>query len=423
MEKIEVNYIDLRYKPKNDVICKFYVEPAYGVSFDSAVEKVVSESSIGTWTEVETLKFDKKILKLAAKAYNLDPKEFIAEVAYPLAAFEKGSVPQILSSVAGNIFGMKDISNLRLIDIKFPKEMIKSFKGPKFGVDGIRKILKVYDRPLIGSIIKPKMGLPPKPHSEVAYECWVGGLDIVKDDENLTNQDFNKFKERIRRTLRMKEKAEKETGEKKIYMANITAETKEMIKRAKFVKEEGGEYIMVDIITVGWSALQTLRDENEDLKLVLHAHRAGHAAFTRNPKHGISMLVVSKLIRLIGLDQLHIGTIVGKMHGEVEEVMACKNALLNRKEEGMDWGKIKPTLPVASGGLHAGHIPKLYQYFGKDVVFQFGGGVHWHPKGSRYGAMGVRQALEAVLQGIPLKEYAKTHKELEEAIEKFGIKE
>ncbi|MEM2175175.1 MAG: RuBisCO large subunit C-terminal-like domain-containing protein [Candidatus Micrarchaeia archaeon] len=315
-------YIDLKYKPKKDLICKFYLEPAYGIAFDSAVEQLAAESSIGTWTEVATLEIEeKKILKLAAKVFNLDPKEFTAEIAYPVSAFEKNNVPQILSSIAGNVFGMKDITNLRLIDIKIPNEIVKSFKGPKFGINGIRKLLKIYDRPLLGSIIKPKMGLSPKPHSEVAYECWIGGLDIVKDDENLANQDFNKFKERVRRTLRMKEKAEKETGERKVYMPNITAETNEMIKRAKFVKDEGGEYAMVDIITVGWSALQTLRNENEDLKLVLHGHRAGHAAFTRNPKHGISMVVISKLIRLIGLDKLLIGTIVGKMHGEASEVL------------------------------------------------------------------------------------------------------
>jgi len=422
-----MRYIDLKYKPKKDVVCRFYLEPSYGVAFDDAAEKVASESSIGTWTEVETLKYEKKeILKLAAKVFSMDPKTGIIEIAYPISAFEKNNIPQMLSSFAGNIFGMRDISGLRLLDVSFPDKIVKSFKGPKFGINGIRKLLKVYDRPLIGSIIKPKMGLSPKYHSKVAYECWVGGVDIVKDDENLTSQDFNKFGERVRRTLKMKEKAEKETGEKKIYMANITAETKEMIKRAKFVKEEGGEYIMVDIITVGWAALQTLREENEDLKLVLHAHRAGHAAITRNERHGISMLVISKLIRLIGLDQLHIGTIVGKMAGGVEEVLSCRDVLVKQKNTepllDQNWGKIKSVFPVASGGLHPGHVPKLYEYFGKDVIIQMGGGIHGHPKGTISGAKAARQAIEAVVEGIPLREHAVTHTELREAIEKWGIK-
>jgi ribulose-bisphosphate carboxylase large chain len=420
-----MGYIDLKYKPKNDIVCKFYLEPSYGVGFDDAAEKVASESSIGTWTEVETLKYEKKeILKLAAKVFSMDPKTGIMEIAYPVSAFEKSNVPQMLSSFAGNIFGMKDISGLRLLDVSFPKEIIKSFKGPKFGIEGIRKLLKVYNRPLIGSIIKPKMGLSSKFHAKVAYECWAGGIDIVKDDENLTNQNFNKFKERVRLTLKMRDKAEKETGEKKIYMANITAETNEMIKRAKFVKDEGGEYIMVDIITVGWSALQTLRNENEDLKLVLHAHRAGHAAITRNERHGISMVVISKLIRLIGLDQLHVGTIVGKMAGGIEEVLTCKEVLTKQKAGPLaqDWGKIKSVFPVASGGLHPGHVPKLYEYFGKDVIIQMGGGVHGHPGGTISGAKAARQAIEAVVEGIPLQEYATTHSELKAAIDKWGIK-
>jgi ribulose-bisphosphate carboxylase large chain len=422
-----MGYIDLKYEPKNDIVCKFYLEPRYGISFDDAAEKVASESSIGTWTEVETLKYEKReILKLAAKIFSLDPKSGIVEIAYPTSAFEKDNVPQMMSSFAGNIFGMKDISGLRLLDVSFPKEIIRSFKGPKFGINGIRKLLKVYDRPLLGSIIKPKMGLSPKYHAKVAHDCWVGGVDIVKDDENLTNQNFNKFKERIRATLKMRDMAEKETGEKKIYMPNITAETNEMLKRARLVKDEGGEYVMVDIITVGWSALQTLRNENEGLKLVLHSHRAGHAAMTRNERHGIAMAVIAKLIRLIGLDQLHIGTIVGKMAGGIEEVLSCKEILTSQKIPqsnllAQDWGNIKSVFPVASGGLHPGHVQKLYEYFGKDVIIQMGGGIHWNPRGSLYGAMGARQALDAVVEGIPLKEYARSHRELQEALDKFGI--
>ena len=171
-------------------------------------------------------------------------------------------MPNILSSVAGNVFGLKALKNLRLLDIQMPKALISSFKGPAFGIAGIRKLLKVPKRPLVGTIIKPKLGLNTKDHAKVAYDAWSGGCDIVKDDENLSSQKFNPFEERLAQTLESRDKAQKETGERKVYMINITAETNLMIKRAESVLAQGGEYVMVDILTCGWSALQTLRDQN-----------------------------------------------------------------------------------------------------------------------------------------------------------------
>ncbi|MCK4555518.1 MAG: ribulose-bisphosphate carboxylase large subunit, partial [Candidatus Aenigmarchaeota archaeon] len=213
--------------------------------------------------------------------------------------------------------------------------------------------------------------------------------------------------------LKLRDKAEKETGEKKIYMPNVTAETDEMLKRARFVKKHGGEYVMVDILTLGFSALETLRKAN--LGLVLHAHRAMHAALTRSERHGISMLVIAKIARLIGIDQLHIGTAyVGKMSGSAKEVIDIENAIEQR------YFGIKPVFAVASGGLHPGHVPKLMQRMGTDIIMQFGGGVHGHPDGTRAGATAVRQAVEAVMKKISIKQYSKTHKELAGAIEKWG---
>ncbi|MBU4223474.1 MAG: type III ribulose-bisphosphate carboxylase, partial [Euryarchaeota archaeon] len=350
------------------------------------------------------------------------------KIAYPSALFEVESIPQLLSSIAGNIFSMKLLNNLRLMDVTFPKEVINSFHGPKFGIKGIRKLLGVQKRPLCGTIVKPKVGLISKDHAKVAYEAWVGGCDIVKDDENLTNQKFNPFNKRVIETLRLRDKTEKETGEKKMYMANITAPTcGEMIKRAKFVKEHGGEYIMIDIIPVGWTALQTLREENESLGLVLHAHRCMHSALTRNPIHGVSMQVIAKLTRMAGLDQLHIGTVVGKMHGGREEVKTLLATCESRsvKEDrnnhvlAQEWGGLKPVMAVASGGLQPAHVPELMQIMGNDVVMQFGGGIHAHPMGTRAGAAAVRQAIDAVMDGEELNAHAIRHKELKVALEKW----
>jgi len=405
-------YIKLGYKPKKDeLVCDFYFEPAK--SAREVAGAIAAESSTGTWTTLSTMQL-KKMAAIGAKVFGL--KKNRAKIAYPLDLFELGNMAQIYSSIAGNIFGMKEVRNLRLEDFHFPQKLIKSFKGPQFGIDSIRKILKVKKRPLCGTIVKPKLGLTAKEHAKVAYEAWVGGLDIVKDDENLTSQPFNKFKERAIETIKLKKKAEKETGEKKIYMCNVTAETSEMLKRAKFLKSLGNEYAMVDILTVGWSGLQSLRNEMSKLKLVIHAHRAMHAALTRNPKHGISMKVIAKTARLIGADQLHIGTAVGKMSEDRQTVTENVKALLE------PMGGLKQTFPVCSGGLQPAHIPILVKYFGKDIIMQAGGGVHGHPQGTRAGARAMRQAIDAAMKGITLKEYAKDHKELKQAISKWGYK-
>jgi len=407
-----MSYIDLKYKPdKNDLICLFRVEPSKGISLKQAVEDVAAESSVGTWVDVSTM--TPRIRELGAKVFEI--KGNFVKIAYPLELFEQGNMSQILSSIAGNIFGMKAVKNLRLEDVDWPENIVKSFKGPLYGIDGIRKLLKVQKRPLCGTIVKPKLGLNEEEHAKVAYDAWVGGMDIVKDDENLSSLSFNRFEKRIIETLKMRDEAEKETGEKKIYMPNVTAEIDIMLERANFVKEVGGEYVMVDIITTGWSALQNLRNANDDLRLVLHAHRAGHAAITKNPKHGISMKVIALVTRLIGLDQLHIGTAIGKMFETKKEVLENCNALTKEMHN------LNKVMPVASGGLHAGMIPKLIDILGNDFIAQFGGGCHWNPKGTRCGAMGIRQAIDASTQGIPLEKYAKTHKELADSIKKFGI--
>lgn len=409
-------FINLKYKPKeNDLICLFRVEPNK-VSIKEAAANVALESSVGTWTEVKSEK--DYVKKLAAKVFSI--KGNYVKIAYPSGLFEKANAPNILSSIAGNIFGMKIVKNLRLEDIKIPKEILNSFCGPKYGIEGIRKILKIYDRPLLGTIIKPKLGLKTKDHAYVAYDAWKGGCDLVKDDENLSSQKFNEFEERLARSLEAANLAEETTGEKKAYLVNVTAETKEMMKRAQLVEDLGGKFVMIDIVTEGFGALQSLREA--DFKLAIHAHRAMHAAFTRNKKHGISMMVLADLARLIGVDSLHIGTIVGKMEGdeeevgEVEEEIEKKQVKETKDRLAQNWGKIKSTIAVSSGGLHPGNIPFLIKHLGKDLIIQMGGGIHGHPQGTLRGAIAARQSIEATMQNINIKTYSKNHLELRDAL-------
>jgi ribulose-bisphosphate carboxylase large chain len=417
------SFIDLHYKPKKtDLLMQYKVKPARGYTFRGVASTIAGESSVGTWTDVKTMK--PRIGKLLSpKVYYLDKRNKRVRIAYPIELFELGNLPEILSSIGGNIYGMKSVDGLLWEDVGIPKKMLKSFKGPRFGINGLRKRMKIKKRPFVGTIVKPKVGLQPGEHSRVAFESWAGGCDIVKDDENLTSQKFNEFKDRFLKTIKVCEKVEKRTGYKKAYLVNCTAETKDMLKRIKFVEDNGGNYIMLDIITLGWSALQTARDFT---KLPIHAHRAGHAMFDRIDYHGMSMEVIAQLARMVGVDTLHIGTAYGKMTGGKEEILHIEDdiehsATKQTKEYlAQKWHGVRSTLAVASGGVYPGIVDKIMKFMGNDVVIQAGGGIHGHPNGTMSGALAMRQAVDATLKGISLRDYARTHFELKDALRKWG---
>jgi len=412
-------FIDQGYKPtSNDLICLFKVTPE-GMSLNEAINNVALESSVGTWTPVSSNQ--KYVNKLGAKAFAISGNW--VKIAYPQELFEEGSVSNMLSSIAGNVFGMKAVRGLRLEDIKFPRKLLKSFPGPRYGIEGYRKILKVKDRPLVGTIVKPKLGLKTKDHAKVAYDAWVGGCDLVKDDENLSSQKFNPFEKRAAKTLEMCDKAAEETGEKKGYLINVTSEAMTMLRRADLVKELGGKFVMHDIITGGFASLETLR---QNCKLGIHAHRAMHGAFTENPDHGLSMMCVADFARMAGVDSLHIGTGIGKMKGGKREVKEIKEEVEQTRvgktahRLAQDWNGLKPVFAVCSGGIYPGHVPYLMKNFGKDIIIQAGGGVHGHPDGTRVGSIALRQAIDATMEGETLERYGRSHKELMDAMEFWG---
>ena len=254
-------------------------------------------------------------------------------------------------------------------------------------------------------------------------------MDCIKDDENLTNQDFNKFLDRVKLVAKYRDKAEKETGEVKEAFLNVTSPNfKELEKRIRLVHDHGFKYFMLDLVVSGFTAMQTASELAHDYNMAIHGHRAMHGMFTKNPKHGMSMLYLAKLSRLIGIDQLHIGTVIGKLEGNKDEIVAIKGMIINDNVNGIKglrmpqkWYNIKPMLPVASGGLHPGLLPELFDiYKTTDIVLQIGGGTQGHPNGIEAGARAVMQAIEAYKQEITLEEYSQTHKELKMALKKWG---
>jgi ribulose-bisphosphate carboxylase large chain len=426
MKKVEWYhaFINKSYKPaKTDLKVLYYFEPAKGITKDDAIGRIASESSTGTWTTLSKLPpMAKKIMAIAYKTEG----NFV-HIAYPLELWEKGNMPQLLSGIAGNIFGMKAIKNLRLVDVNFPREYIKSFKGPDLGIAGLRKYFKTYDRPLLGAVPKPKVGFSAEEHAKVGFETWMGGFDLVKDDENLTSTSFNNFYKRVQFMAKMRDKAEKETGEVKDALINITDETMEMEKRAKALHEHGFKYAMIDVVVAGTAAVQTMRDVLGDYHMAIHAHRAMHAAFDRNEKHGITMQFLAKIMKMVGVDQIHTGTGVGKLVGKEEDIEAIASVLRDkivREKKNVlleqNWYDVKPAFPVSSGGLHPGLVPEEMKIYGKDVIMLISGGIHGHPEGPRAGARAVRQAIDATNKKISLEGYAKKHEELKQALDKWG---
>ncbi|MFH0955191.1 MAG: type III ribulose-bisphosphate carboxylase [Candidatus Micrarchaeota archaeon] len=427
-KEVYSQFVNLHHKPgKDELVCSFYIEPATGETMKRAAGAVAAESSVGTWTAVQGLGL-KNVQRIAATVFEI--KGNWVKIAYPLDNFELGNMSQVYSAIAGNIMGMKAVNNIRLQDVQWPKKLLNSFPGPQFGMHGLRKKFKIKKRPFLACVPKPKIGMTSKEHAQIGYEIWSGGVDLLKDDENLTSQPFNRFSDRVKLCMKNAEKAEKETGERKAGLFNVTAPGKELYTRASLVAEHGNPYVMVDMLTTGWSAVQGLRSHCKDLGLAIYAHRAFHSAFTRNPKHGVSMLVIAETSRLIGMDNVHIGTGIGKLTGSKKEVQILDEEMLEQHSHchqyqhilNEDWGKIKPVMPVSSGGLHPGSIPEIVHNLGTDLAIQVGGGIHGHPNGSHAGAMAVRQAMEAAISGIGLKEYSKNHSQLKIALDTWGFR-
>ena len=397
---------------ETDILAVFKVITQPGVSREEAAAAVAAESSTGTWTTVWTdLLTDLDHYK--GRAYRIEDvpghdDAFYAFIAYPADLFEEGSVVNVFTSLVGNVFGFKAVRSLRLEDVRFPIWFVKTCFGPPHGIHVERDKMDKYGRPLLGCTIKPKLGLSAKNYGRAVYECLRGGLDFTKDDENVNSQPFMRWRDRFDFCQEAIDKSEAETGERKGHYMNVTAPTiEEMFRRAEYAKEIGTPIIMSDYITLGWAAHNSLSKWCRDNGMLLHVHRAMHAVIDRNPNHGINFRVLAKLLRLLGGDHLHSGTVVGKLEGDREATLGWIDLMRDRyvKEDrsrgiffDQDWGSMPGVFPVASGGIHVWHMPALVAIFGNDSVLQFGGGTLGHPWGNAAGAAANRVALEACVQ-------------------------
>ena len=407
----KMGYWDPDYTIKeSDVLCLFRLTPQPGVDPVEAAAAVAGESSTATWTVVWT-----DLLTACdvyrAKAYFVEEvpnssSEFFAFIAYDCDLFEEGSIANLTASIIGNVFGFKAVKALRLEDMRLPFAYLKTFIGPAAGVVVERERLDVFGRPLLGATVKPKLGLSGKNYGRVVYEGLRGGLDFLKDDENINSQPFMRWRERYLYVMEGINRAAAKTGAVKGSYLNVTAATMEdMYERAEFAREVGSVIIMIDLV-IGYTAIQSICLWGRKNDTIVHLHRAGHSTYTRQKSHGINFRVICKWMRMSGVDHIHAGTVVGKLEGDPKAVKGFYDTLLltKLKEDrstgiffDMDWASLRKCLPVASGGIHCGQMHQLTELLGEDVVLQFGGGTIGHPDGIQAGATANRVALECMI--------------------------
>lgn len=326
------------------------------------------------------------------------------------------SLPNLLATVAGNLWELKPFSGMRLLDLALPPAFLDSYSGPQFGVQGTRKATGVFGRPLIGTIIKPSIGQTPAATAEQVRVLAEAGIDFIKDDELQSNGPECPFRERFDAVQNVLSRHHSQTQRRVMYAANITGEIDEMLERLQLIDAAGGTCAMVSIHSIGLPAMRMVRAAS---KVVLHGHRNGWGLLGRSPAIGMSFVAFQKLWRLAGVDHLHVNGLRNKFCETDESVIAsARECLTPMFGEGYNGCEI---MPVFSSGQSARQAPGTYKALGSnDLIFACGGGIMGHPMGVSAGVTSLQQAWSAAMEGVPLAEYAVTRPELKAALEMFG---
>ena len=407
------------------VIGTYYVGLPPMIDARDLAKAAAVEQSTGTWTLVpgETAEVRKRHVAKVVGIYevpqyeyslprDIERRQYIIQVAFPWENFGQ-QIPMLLTTVIGNIaLG----GRIKCLDMRFPKSWLKGFKGPKFGIKGLRKLLKVKKRPFVNNMIKPCVYTSAKMGADLCYEAAAGGADIIKDDELLANACFNSIEERIPLFMEAIDKADSEKNEKTIFTVNITDEVPKIFENAERAIELGANGLMVNFLAVGYSAFRHVC-EDPSLKVPVLAHMDVTGAMSYSPITGIGTnIVIGKLPRICGSDITVFPAPYGKAPILRERFLHMAHDMI------MPLHHIEQTAPMPSGGISPGHVEEVIDDLGLDIVIGTGAGIHAHPMGPRAGAIAFRQAIDAKMDGIPVSKYAKEegHEELKAAMDAWG---
>ena len=406
------------------VIATYYAATKPKTNMVKFAAALAIEQTCGTWLKVpgETPEVRERAIGRVLGVYeapayqigipeDVEERNFIIRIAYPWQNFG-AQFSMMLSTVIGNI---SSSGKVKLVDLEFPKSFLDGFKGPKFGVEGIRKLLGVYNRPLLNNMIKPCIGLTPEKTAELAYEAAVGGVDVIKDDELVSNPPHCPLVDRVKAVMKAIKAADEVKGEKTLYAFNITAPASNIVENAYRALDAGANCLMVNYATCGLDTVRLIT-ENDNIKVPVLAHSDYTGAQYASEWSGLSAsLIGAKLPRLAGMDMVITLSPYGKFPMMMDTFVNCGLQLLAPMKH------IKPVFPMPGGGTTQGHIEDVIKKFGNDVMIAAGGAIHGHPMGPAAGARAFRQGIDAVCAGGTLEEASKEYPELRVALEMWGI--
>ena len=326
------------------------------------------------------------------------------------------SLPNILAAVAGNLFECREVTGLRLLDLELPPALLGVYQGPAFGIEGTRELAGVHGRPLIGTIIKPSVGLTPAETADLVDKLVAGGIDFIKDDELMGDPPHSPFEQRVKAVMAVIRRHAERTGRKVMFAFNITGEIDEMLARHDVVLREGGTCVMVSLNWIGAIGVARLRSH---ATLPIHGHRNGWGAFSRCPALGFEFKAWHKVHRLAGADHFHVNGLRNKFSETDESVIASARACLAPVFDGAH--PPLPVMPVFSSGQTVRQAAGTFAAIETvDLIHASGGGIMAHPGGIAAGVAALRQAWEAAMAGVPLETFARSHPELQQALQKFA---
>jgi ribulose-bisphosphate carboxylase large chain len=419
--------------PPDRILAKYLIETPQSVEF--AAEMIAGEQSSGTFLPVPG---ETEELKARARARVVDlrlldtadapslpgsrpPKGHTGPVRYQRAEFTLSiplanlgpNLPTLGATVTGNLFELAEHSGLKLLDLALPPAFAERYPGPQFGVAGTRRLAGVAGRPILGTIIKPSVGLSPEQTADLVRTLGEAGIDFIKDDELMADPPHCPLEQRVAACMRVVNELADRTGKKIMYAFNISDELDAMYRHHDTVLKHGGTCVMLSLNHVGLAGVAAVRRHSQ---LPIHGHRNGWGMLTRHPRLGIEFTAYQKLWRCAGVDHLHVNGLANKFwepdDSVVRSIQACLTPMFRPDDT---------VMPVVSSGQWGGQAPETYRRTGTlDLMYVAGGGIMAHPLGPAAGLRALQQAWEAAAQGVPLDEYARTHAELRETIAKFG---
>jgi len=386
-------------------------------------QALATEQTTGTWTAIpeETTDVKERSMGRVLGVYEIPdyerelPKDVGERTLVFLVGFPIGNIngqfPELLTTLYGNI---SMIGKLKLLDAFLPPQLIKKFQGPKFGVEGVRRVLEIKDRPLLCGMYKPCVGALPEAIGRMAYDMAFGGVDVIKDDELMADPAFCTVEARVEETEKALERARKETGRRCLYVVNVTDRPDVMFAKARKAVAAGASGLMVNVFTVGYGAVQALAEDSA-ITVPILGHPAFAGTFFEAPYHGMtSHLALGKLARMSGVDMIIYPSPFGKVP------LLRDRAVRVAQELTAPMAHLKPVFPGPAAGMHPGIVAESVKYFGSDLLIGAGGAIHGHPGGTVAGCRAFLQAIKAAMDGVPAGEAAENLPELKAACDRWG---